>query len=115
MQVTHSTVDNGDLTYATVTINIGICVITDISLPNIPTTSDLSYIIFDVQKTITLTPKFQQVPACGYALTENIVWTIPAAAPITKTSDPYVLTVVSTNGLRDQAVNPVIVQNFVIY
>lgn len=101
--------NNGDITYSSVSINIGICVITDISVPSIPSTSDLSYIIFDVQKTITLTPKFLQVPACGYTLVENIVWTIPAAAPITKTSDPYVLTVMSKNGLGHQAVNPVIV------
>ena len=101
--------NNGDITYSSVSINIGICVITDISVPSIPSTSDLSYIIFDVQKTITLMPKFLQVPACGYTLVENIVWTIPAAAPITKTSDPYVITVMSNNGLGHQAVNPVIV------
>ena len=56
MEVTHSTVNNGDQTYNTVTINVGWCIITDISPPSEP--ADLAYIIFDVQKTITLTPQF---------------------------------------------------------
>ena len=48
--------NNGDQTYNTVTINVGWCIITDISPPSEP--ADLAYIIFDVQKTITLTPQF---------------------------------------------------------
>ena len=115
MQVTHDTVDSGDLSYTTVTINVGWCVITHVDPPGAPTTEDASYIVFDVEKTITLTPQFEQVPACGYALVEDIQWTIPTTAPITETADPYVLTVVSTDGLSHHADNPVIVQNFVTY
>ena len=115
MEVTHSTVDNGDLLYATVTINVGWCVITHIDPPAAPDVSDASYIVFDVEKTITLTPQFAQVPACGYALVEDIQWTIPSTSPIVETGDPYVLTVISTDGLAHHAVNPVIVQNFVTY
>lgn len=96
------------------TINIGWCVITHVDPPSIPSTSDSSYIVFDVAKTITLTPEFAQVPACGYALIEDIQWTIPSTSPITVTSD-YVLTVVSTDGLSHHAVVPVIVQNNVEY
>lgn len=48
MSVTHTTPDNGDITYATVTISVGWCVITHISTPDIPDTSDSSYIIFDI-------------------------------------------------------------------
>ena len=72
MDVTHSTINNGNLQYATVTINIGWCVITDIAAPDAPEVSATSYIIFDTQLTITLTPQFAQVPACGYALVEDI-------------------------------------------
>lgn len=72
MQVTHSTPNNGDITYQTVTINIGWCEITHIDPPSIPTASDAAYTVFDVQKTITLSPAFAQVPACGYTLVENI-------------------------------------------
>ena len=114
MQVTHSTPDNGDITYQTVTINIGWCVITHVDPPSTPSTSDASYIVFDVEKTITLTPNFAQVPACGYALVEDIQWTIPSTSPITEASD-YSLTVVSTDGIAHNAVVPVIVQNFVEY
>lgn len=55
------------------------------------------------------------MPACGYALVEDIRWTIPSTSPITQTADPYVLTVVSTDGLSHHAEVPVIVQNFVEY
>lgn len=115
MEVIHSTPDNGDITYKTVTINVGWCEITHISTPAIPSTSASSYIVFDVEKTITLTPNFEQVPACGYTLSENIVWTIPSTSPITTTADPYVVTVVSTDGLNHHDVNTVIVKNTVLY
>ena len=45
MEVVHSTVDGGDQTYNTVTINVGWCQITGVDPPTAP--SDLSYIIFD--------------------------------------------------------------------
>jgi len=47
MQVTHSTVDNGDLTFNTATINVGWCVITHIDPPSAPASSDTDYIVFD--------------------------------------------------------------------
>lgn len=72
MEVTHSTPDSGDVVYSTVTINIGICVITDIATPDVPDPSVVDYIVFDVANTWTVTPEFTQVPACGYALTEDI-------------------------------------------
>ena len=115
MEVTHSTVDNGDKTFSTVTISVGWCVITSISSPSQPSAGDASYIVFDTAKTITLTPQFEQVPACGYTLVEDIQWTIPGTAPITVTGDPYVLSVSSTDGLNHHATNPVIVQNNVEY
>lgn len=92
-------------------MSVGICVITQIDPPTAPTTSDSTYIVFATAKTITLTPQFEQVPACGYTLTGTPAWTIPATAPITESgSDPYVLTVTSTDGLAHHAVNPLIVQ-----
>ena len=77
MEVTHSTPDNGDQVYRTVTITIGWCVITHIDPPTTPTSSDTDYIIFSGQKEITLTPQFAQKPACGYSVVETITWTIP--------------------------------------
>lgn len=115
MKVTHSTVNNGNISYTTVKITVTNCVITDISTPTIPSVSAASYIVFDVKKTLVLAPKFLQVPACGYTINEKITWTIPTSSPITKTTDPYTLTMVSTNGLAHHAVNTVIVQNFVTY
>lgn len=55
------------------------------------------------------------MPACGYALSENVQWTIPATSPITETADPYVLTVISTDGLAHHGVNTVIVKDTVLY
>lgn len=115
MQVTHSTPDNGDITFTTVTISIGWCVITHIDTPSLPTSAESSYIIFSSMMTLTLSPAFTQVPNCGYIISENIQWTIPDSTPITETSDPYVLEIVSTDGLSHHAVNPVILQNFVTY
>ena len=57
MEVVHSTVNGGDQTYNTVTINVGWCIITGVDPPSVP--ADLAYIIFDVEKTITLTPQFE--------------------------------------------------------
>jgi hypothetical protein len=110
MEVTHSTPDNGNQVYRTVTITIGWCVITEITPPTVPLTSATDYIVFAAQKEITLTPQFVQKPACGYAVTETITWTIPSGAPITeKSGDKYTLQVVSTNGLSHHATNTVIV------
>ena len=56
------------------------------------------------------------MPACGYALVEDIQWTKSSTAPITvDPTDSYVLTVVSTDGLNHHADETVIVQNFVEY
>ena len=115
LQVTHSTPANGNIEFKTLTLAIGWCIITGISTPTLPTTAQASYIIFSGTKTLTLTPAFLQVPACGYAVTETITWTIPTAAPITVTSDKYVLSMVSTNGLAHHAVNKVIMKNKVQY
>jgi len=44
-----------------------------------------------------LTPNFTQRPACGYAITENLVWTIPGGAPITANpTNKYQITASST-------------------
>ena len=61
MEVVHSTVNGGDQTYNTVTINVGWCIITGVDPPSVP--SDLSYIIFDTEMTITLTPLRRFPPA----------------------------------------------------
>ena len=115
MEVTHSTVDSGDKTFSTVTISVGWCVITGVSAPSQPSASDAAYTVFATAKTITLTPQFEQVPACGYTLVEDIQWTIPSTSPITVTADKYVLSVESTDGLNHHATNTVIVQNNVEY
>lgn len=56
MKVIHSTPDNGDITYNSVTISIGWCVITGIDPPTAPTASEAAYIVFSGAKQITLTP-----------------------------------------------------------
>ena len=112
----HSTPDNGDQTFNTVTITIGWCVITEIASPTVPSSADTAYTIFSGLKEITLTPQFAQVPACGYPLTEVITWTIPTGTPITeKAGDSYTLQVQSTDGLNHHATSTVIVKNRVTY
>jgi hypothetical protein len=99
MVITHSTVDEGDLVITTLSIVIDPCVITDIDLPDQPTTKE--YLIFATSDLVINmdTPGFQQRPACGYALTEVFSWNVPATAPITVSNDvdPYILTVSSTD------------------
>mmetsp|Transcript_28195 Transcript_28195/g.34904 ORF Transcript_28195/g.34904 Transcript_28195/m.34904 type:complete len:80 (-) Transcript_28195:6443-6682(-) len=56
MQVTHSTPDNGNQVYKTVTMTIGWCVITSVATPTTPTSAATAYTIFSPKKTITLTP-----------------------------------------------------------
>jgi hypothetical protein len=81
LQVTHNTVDEGDLTYQTVTVVIGLCVITHIDPPTAPTAS--TYIIFSGASTYSMTPDFTQVPACGYDIQHTISWTLPTVDPDT--------------------------------
>lgn len=45
MVVTHSTVDTGDITFNTVVITVGVCVIEDIHLPTIPETDGVSGVV----------------------------------------------------------------------
>jgi hypothetical protein len=118
LQVTHSTVDEGDLTYSTVTVNIGYCVITHIDIPTAPTS--LAYTVFDPTPLVsTLTPEFLQVPACGYAIQHNIVWTIPVVDPATlfvvDAADLYTFTTESTSGLTHHNTYTLHVQDFVTY
>lgn len=118
MQVTHSTPDSGDVVYSTVIINIGFCEITHIDVPEVPISSVVDYTVFDVANVWTVTPPFTQVPACGYAISHNIVWTIPDGAPITpdpSDTDRYTIIVESNNGLTDHNTYTLHMQNFVSY
>ena len=65
---------------------------------------------------MTLAPQFTQVPACGYNIIENIVWTIPSGTPITEAgADRYVLNIESTDGLNHHQTVPVNLKNTVTY
>ena len=82
MQVTMTTEDSGDQVYETVTITLDYCVITHLDPPDTP--SLLEYKVFAIDDVVLdlSTPGFQQVPACGYYLVEQIYWDIPTEAPI---------------------------------
>lgn len=64
LKITHDTVDEGDLTYSTVIVNIANCIITHIDPPTLPVSD--SYIVFSGAYAVTTSPEFTQVPACGY-------------------------------------------------
>jgi len=95
MQVTVTTqFEDAPIVFNTVTIDLRVCVITDLDAPTAPTVGDATQLVFaTTPKDITLaSPGFVQRPACGYALVETFTWEIPSGAPITKTSD-YVIRV----------------------
>ena len=75
----------------------------------------MSYIIFDTAKVLSITPEFEQVPACGYNIANTLEWTIPAEAPITvNTVNDYELTIESTDG-ADHSVYTLIFTNDATY
>ena len=86
MQVTHSTVDEGPLTFNNVMIIVNVCEITDIDPPTGPV--DWWHWIHNGQATIDISsPGFVQRPACGYTLIENFEWHIATDAPIVPLND----------------------------
>lgn len=97
MLVTHSTVFDGNIQFNTVTVTVNVCLITHIDLPADPTDPNpIEYVIHALNDiTIDLSATgFQQRPACGYTLSENLVWSFnPALAPpiITNANSPYTL------------------------
>lgn len=118
MIVVHSTVDTGDITFNTVEITVGDCVIEDILLPNDP--SPVSYTIHALNNVVLdlSTPGFQQFPACGYVLGEIFGWSFdPSIAPPISTdvgSDPYAMTVSSTDN-SDHGIYAATLTNQVTY
>ena len=75
LRVIHSTVDGGNKSFNTVTIDLANCVITSLTPPPAPT--GLTYAIFSANplEIDLASPGFVQVPACGYTLTETRTWT----------------------------------------
>ena len=86
MLVTHSTTfELADITFNTVTIDLRVCVITDLDPPTSPTSLEqLIFALTPLDNDLS-SPGFQQRPACGYTLAETFTWEIPADAPITQT------------------------------
>ena len=82
--------------YTAAHITVG-CTILTWTPPTMPTTAEATYNIFDAKTTITMAPAFDQQPPCGYTANMVFTWTIPTAAPIYKTADPYSLDVLSYN------------------
>ena len=73
LEVTHSTVDEGPLTFNTVTIILNVCEITDLDPPTAPV--DWWHWVHNGQGTVDISsPGFQQRPACGYTLIEDFEW-----------------------------------------
>lgn len=97
MLVTHSTeFEDAPITFNTVTIDLRVCVITDLDPPTAPTSTEqlifaTSPLVIDLSS-----PGFVQRPACGYALAETFTWEIETGAPITQTSD-YVISIESND------------------
>ena len=97
MLVTHSTVDEGDISFNTVTLDVGVCVITHIDIPSDPTDpTPIEYTIHalnDINIDLS-SPGFVQQPACGYTLTEIMAWSFnpnPAPPITTDAANPYTL------------------------
>ena len=90
MLVTHSTEFEDDpISFNTVTIDLKVCVITDLDPPTAPSVADTTQLIFaltalDVDLS---SPGFVQRPACGYPLQETFTWEGLTNAPITSTGD----------------------------
>jgi hypothetical protein len=79
-----STPDSGDQVYETITIELGLCVITHLTAPSDITTLDRHQKVFalldltiDLEDASLANQAFKQVPACGYYLVEQFTWTIP--------------------------------------
>lgn len=91
-----STPNSGNVSWKTITISVGICVIASIDTPTNPGT--VEYFLFYPAKSITLTPNFTQRPACGYTITEGLAWSIPGGAPLTiDSTNKYKITAQSTD------------------
>jgi hypothetical protein len=91
------------------------CIIERIDSPANPGTQ--TYNLMATQKDVSLTPNFLQYPPCNYAITNNIVWTIPTisadSSAITKIND-YQIRITSTT-LSIHGVYSVTVTNSVSY
>jgi len=100
MLITHSTTfEDAPISFDTVTIIIGNCVITHIDPPTSP--GDQTYTIHalnDINLDLS-SPGFVQQPACGYVLNEVISWSFnPSPSPplITNVNTPYTLKISSS-------------------
>jgi hypothetical protein len=94
--VVMSTPNSGNVSWNTITITMGICVIASIDTPTNPVM--IEYLMFYPALVTTLTPNFTQRPACGYTITESLAWTIPGGAPITiDSTNKYRITAVSND------------------
>ena len=118
MLVTHDTTfEDDNISFNTVTITIGVCVITHIDIPDDP--SPVSYTIHALSnlELDLSSPGFVQQPACGYTLTEVIAWTTnptPAAPISTVGGNAYGLLVASSNN-GDAGVYTVTLTNSAAY
>jgi hypothetical protein len=94
--VVMSTPNSGNVSWNTITITMGICVIASIDTPTNPVM--IEYLMFYPALVTTLTPNFTQRPACGYTITESLAWTIPGGAPLTiDSTNKYKITAVSND------------------
>lgn len=85
-------------TYDHVALTV-ICTILRMDVPTVPNIDQTRYTVNQANPLmINIAPNFTQYPACDYAITENLAWTIPAGAPITVTTgNKYQLKVESYN------------------
>ena len=75
------------------------CTIIRMDVPTVPNISLTRYTVNQASALlINIAPNFTQYPPCAYVIAENLVWTIPAGAPITVTAgNKYQLKVESYN------------------
>ena len=103
MEVTHDTqFEDAPIVFNTVSIDLRVCVITDIDPPTAPTSTEQLIFATSPLNIDISSPGFVQRPACGYTLTETFTWEIPSDAPITETGD-YTIQV-SSNDAADRNV-----------